>query len=656
MRIASKASQLLLLTLGPAVAAPAPPDSVRAEAALDRAGAIFFADSTRGWQAAREALVFSKAGHYPHGEVQAYLMLGNFYTYTDRYSAALTCYARARQRLLALERQHPRTARTAHGLGAVATNEGVVFDRLADRERAIRRYVMAAGYFTQASDTASLINVYTNIGAGFSELKQYTMSLRYLKRSIELLERHPSPGALTVYVNAALVLLEQRRYPEAAGYLRTARQLAERPGNPVGAEKDLYYKAQGIYYRDLHQYKQATAAFKQALFFARQRGDKFSSLDIYNQLGLLYANQRQYVPAEAAFRQQLKLAREIPNGEQEALASQQLAETNWALARYARSARFYQRALALKDSLAGPAVARQIVMLESRYQVRQQEAQLATLRQTRHLQQVALSRKTALLYTVLALLGAAAGAGVLGYVALRRGRHLSRQQTELQKRKIQELEQERLLLATESLLKGQEDERSRLARDLHDGLGGLLSTVKYSLGSLRGAALLPAGSATLLNNSLEQLDHSIGELRRVARDLVPEALLQFGLCPALRDVVYNLNQAGQVQAHFHCAGLENEQRVPQRTELVVYRFVQEALHNVLKHARAQSVIVQLSRHEARVHVTVEDDGRGFDPTHVRSGVGLRSLQARADYLRAQLDVHSVPGQGTTITLEFELPA
>ena len=246
--------------------------------------------------------------------------------------------------------------------------------------------------------------------------------------------------------------------------------------------------------------------------------------------------------------------------------------------------------------------------------------------------------------------------GGLGYAALRNRRQVERQQQLLQQQKIQELEQERQLLATEAMLRGQEEERSRLARDLHDGLGGMLSTVKLYLGSVRGNVVLPEASAQLFARSLEHLDGSISELRRVARDMMPEALLQFGLVPALRDLcqAVEAGSSGAVRVQFQAYGLAAE-RLPPRPEVVVYRLVQELLNNVLKHAQARQVLVQLMRDGAHVQLVVEDDGRGFDPTSVRGGVGLRSIQARVDYLRGTLDLQSAPGQGTTTTVDFEVP-
>ena len=180
----------------------------------------------------------------------------------------------------------------------------------------------------------------------------------------------------------------------------------------------------------------------------------------------------------------------------------------------------------------------------------------------------------------------------------------------------------------------------------------MLSTVKYYLGTVRAGLRLPEASAQLFTRALHHLDGATGELRRVARDMMPEALQQFCLVPALQDVCDALSHSQQLRVELQTYGLD--ERLPQRIEVVVYRLVQELLNNVPKHAAARYVIVQLVRAGPQVQGVVEDDGCGFEPTAVQPGVGLHSVQARVDYLRGTLELQSSPGQGTTTSIEFML--
>ncbi|MBK7869195.1 MAG: sensor histidine kinase [Saprospiraceae bacterium] len=202
------------------------------------------------------------------------------------------------------------------------------------------------------------------------------------------------------------------------------------------------------------------------------------------------------------------------------------------------------------------------------------------------------------------------------------------------------------------MLRGQEEERGRLARDLHDGLGGMLSGVRQTLNAMKGNQIITEESARSFNRALEMLDTSIGELRRVARNMMPEALLKFGLKDAVQDFCDTLNESRTIQVQYQAFGLEN--RLPEAEEIIVFRIVQELLNNVIKHAGAHQALVQLLRDDERFHITVEDNGKGFDLVALEKapGIGWLNIRSRVDYLGGTLDLRSNPGQGTTVEIEF----
>ncbi len=199
-------------------------------------------------------------------------------------------------------------------------------------------------------------------------------------------------------------------------------------------------------------------------------------------------------------------------------------------------------------------------------------------------------------------------------------------------------------------MKGQEEERSRLARDLHDGIGGLLSGVKFSMSSaLYGNVFLSEEAAGSFEKLIAQLDHSIVELRRVSHNMMPEALFSYGLKEALCNYCTNLSQSGRLEIELQAYGLEN--RMDQSAEIVIYRLVQELLNNIVKHAQAKKVLTQLVRDGDRFTLTVEDDGKGFDVNGVSQGAGLANIRARTAYLNGTIDIVSKQGEGTSVYIE-----
>jgi signal transduction histidine kinase len=224
---------------------------------------------------------------------------------------------------------------------------------------------------------------------------------------------------------------------------------------------------------------------------------------------------------------------------------------------------------------------------------------------------------------------------------------------QLQQRQIEQLEQEKQLLSTQALLRGQEEERSRMAKDLHDGLGGMLSGIKLTLGAMKGNMVLTEENARLFTGALSKLDQTISEMRRVAHSMMPEALLRLGLGQALNDYCNGLSESSaDLTINYQQFGLE--ERLPNDTEIVVYRIVQELLTNVVKHSEASEALVQLIRQENLLMLTVEDNGRGFSVENAQKsfGSGLNNIRSRVGYLNGSIDTKSEPGKGSSFHIEI----
>ena len=242
--------------------------------------------------------------------------------------------------------------------------------------------------------------------------------------------------------------------------------------------------------------------------------------------------------------------------------------------------------------------------------------------------------------------------GFLIYSNLRNRQLLAIQQDELQQQRIRELEKDRQLVAVDSMLKGQEEERSRLAKDLHDGLGGLLSGVKFSLSNIKDNLMVTPDSMAVFERSLDMIDTSIKELRRVAHNMMPEMLTKFGLDEALKEYCNTVNATKLLDVKYHSVGMNT--RLDKSIEIIAYRIIQELLNNILKHASASEAFVQLVRETNRLNVIVEDNGKGFDTSLLENskGAGWLNIRSRVEYSKGQIDIHSEKGKGTLVNIEF----
>ncbi|MEJ0034172.1 MAG: sensor histidine kinase [Bacteroidota bacterium] len=200
----------------------------------------------------------------------------------------------------------------------------------------------------------------------------------------------------------------------------------------------------------------------------------------------------------------------------------------------------------------------------------------------------------------------------------------------------------------------QETERSRFAKDLHDGLGGMLSGVKLSLSNMKGNVVLNGEHVDVFERALDMLDNSIHELRRVAHNLMPESLVKFGLAASLKDFCDFINSSKVIHVIFQQIG--DYQRLEMSIEIVLYRIANELVNNALRHASATELIIQLNYDDHSLTLTVEDNGKGFDQGILdrTTGSGWPNIKSRVAYLKGTLDVQTSQGNGTSVNITIPL--
>lgn len=518
-------------------------------------------------------------------------------------------------------------------------------------EEAIKTYLETIQIMEGSSAPNKLLVLailYSDVGGVYHDLSQFSKVLEYDLKALDLYKKQDDRSYIVVaelyvagdYKNMGLL-------DQAKAHIEQAHRLA----NELQSD-DLFYRVYnswGAYYQKTTDYTRAVSSYQKALAYARSNENLFREMNANRMLGFIYMDMKNYKESLNYMQKALIQVRELQNKVLEVELLKKIAMAQAKVGNNAQAVNYYQDYVQLSDSLNEQDTKSKINEIENKYQSEKKRDSILVLQKNNQLQKAKLKQKetinTALIAGCVLLLLIA----LLSYKNFKNKNRLLVQKEKLHAQQISQLENEKKLLAAQSLMKGQEEERSRLARDLHDGVGGLLSGVKLSMSTMKGNVFLSEENAQSFEKLILQLDQSISELRRVSHNMMPEALIKYGLKEALENYCENMNLSGKIHVQLQTYGME--QRMEQSTEIVIYRIIQELLNNVIKHAEANKVLIQLVREGDRFNLTVEDDGKGFEANEVTYGAGLANIKARIDYLNGSMDVVSKRSEGTSVHIE-----
>lgn len=513
-----------------------------------------------------------------------------------------------------------------------------------------------------------LANAHMNKGSIFKMQDKHPESLKEYLKALQLFEKEGHQrGKGMALGNVAQVYLQLRNYEQAEKYLKEAEAIAIELNNRedmgsvsialtnIYRETDLpkaieYAKRAVDIYHELDN-KYAEAVALSVLGRCHQENKNYQQAAVYTERGLAVAKEVGYPNLLAQLYVNLSNVRYYQGNyaESDQLAQearrQDTASTevkhnvlfnhirnNMYLGNLKKAEDYIDEYSESIQQLATSEYQNSLSEQEVKYETEKKETQISTLSKQRKL------------YLWLGIVAVALLLIVLAYAYARYRLAVSKRK--LAEEESQRLEQEKQLVAVQATLDGEAAERTRLAKDLHDGLGGMLSAVKLNLPQVKGNALLEAVDVTRFQTALGMLDDSIQELRRVAHHMMPESLLRYGLKVSLADFC-----AAIPTVDFHYFG--DEARLSDKLEIMIYRCIHELVNNALKHAEAEHINVQLVEEPDRVSFTVQDDGKGFDRHTVSEGMGLRNIHQRVAAFQGKMEIYSTE-KGTEIHVELEL--
>lgn len=310
-----------------------------------------------------------------------------------------------------------------------------------------------------------------------------------------------------------------------------------------------------------------------------------------------------------------------------------------------------EQAMAQKAEIYNENTVKELVLVEAQYQSERKKNEIAGLKLANTEKALIIAKRERLILAgslmtacVLVLIG------FLYSQSVKKRREAERAEKEKQKQ-VLFLERQQQVVSLQSMINGQETERTRIAKDLHDGLGGLFSTIKMHFSTLQHE-LEQLRTYPLFIRSYELVNNASEEVRRVAHNMMPEVLIRIGLVSAVQELCNSISAGKLLHATMQAYGMDK--RMNAATEIMLYRILQELLNNIIKHANATEVIIQFNREADRLSVTVEDNGRGFNTADSVSGkgAGLESVKNRVNYLNGTLSIDSEYEVGTTVMMVF----
>jgi two-component system, NarL family, sensor kinase len=470
-------------------------------------------------------------------------------------------------------------------------------------------------------------------------LKDNEKALEYAKKANVIALRKKDLSKITEVANNFFAAkLELKRYDSVEIPLKENIQLATQIGH--FARVGLLHNLLGQYYTGATKnYDSAISNYNKAIEFTKKFGNEFDLAAFYQNLGGAYQDKKDYPSANKYLKMSAELAKKIGAENIQQFAIDNLLNIEEGLGNYKTAFYYLKQYNILTDSINSKYNKDKVIELEKKYESEKKEIQLK-------LQKTTIKQKSTLNILLGSIIAAILGLSLFGFKNYKNKQRLQQQ-------KITELETKQQLTATEAVLKGEEQERTRLAKDLHDGLGGMLSGIKYNLNTMKGNMIMTPDNALAFERSVDMLDSSIQEMRRVAHNMMPEVLVKFGLNTALEEYCSDINKSGALKVNYQSVGL-SEAVVEQTTAITVYRIIQELVNNATKHANATTALVQVNVTENILSVTVEDNGKGFDTALLNKakGIGWTNIQHRVDFLKGKLDVQSSATTGTSIHIEI----
>lgn len=549
------------------------------------------------------------------------------------------------------------------GLARVSNNIGAVYRQMGFYTMALKSYMKSLSFNDSLGFRLESANSLSNIATIFKAQSEYSESLKYFCLAFDIYEElDESMRQADVYMNMADVWLYQNERTKA---LRLLKQVEAIYLN-LGTKTDLanLFHGYGRAYSGMGQVHVAMDYFEKALKLKQEVSDAQGLANVHNSLAVSFYEQLDFQAAVDHYSESYIIGQKIESPVVMRSSLLGLSEVYAALGHSEQAYDYRLRYGVLKDSLDNVKKSRQIAELREIYETEKKDKQITQLELENKVVNAQSEANAALAaeqradkLTFIVLGAALLILTIILYVYLKQRLLLARlkekEEKEAHIKAVNELLVQEQTKTLEAMVEGQEQERLRIARELHDHFGSLMAAVKVNLTTVVANGNVDHANDEQMKNLSVLVDQACEDIRSLSHSMHVGVSESFGLIPALKDLAHSVSTSGSVEVAFQsasCAG-----KLDSTIEVIAYRLIQELVSNALKHAQATKLTLQVTCLDEIVNIMVEDNGRGFDAQHYMEqsqGMGLKSIQERIMSLRGEFEVDSQPGKGTTVIIDL----
>ncbi|MEO1258846.1 MAG: sensor histidine kinase [Bacteroidota bacterium] len=596
---------------------------------LNKTVALGFADS---------ALLFSRQNKYLKGEGICYNIYGLIARELNHYSESEKYFNGA----LKIRR----SINDSIGVGNILNNIGALKRLKGEFNSGLDSLHQATIIFEKLDHSGGLAMCYDNIANILDDQQEYHLALYYNEKSLSLHEIEEDSFAIAI---SKLNLSE--RYMNL-GKLDTAKQFCHEALNLFLGIDD--WEGEAIAYSRLGEILESQDSFLLSEYFFLKSINKFIEYDDYSSglmhaywgIADLYISNKNPARALDYLNKASKLTSVDENIENQRFLGFQKAKAFEDLNEFDSAFYYLQDAAILNDSIYSKEKSRQFAEMQTKYKTEKTTRELAE-------ETILKNEATFQKNIFFSLFLFAIISSIFGYNYFQQKQKaaatIARQELKIHQQEVEELLKTQELTAINSMLEGQENERLRIAKDLHDRLGSMLTTVKWSFDGFLETTENKEQKVPLEKAS-NMLDEAYQEVRKIAHNMVSGVLTKFGLVAALEELGRTISDDGKMNIKIFTSGMEN--RMDSKLEITIYRIVQELISNILKHAQASETNIQLTRTNSELNIAVEDNGKGFNPEKIKLGMGIKNMEARVQALNGSFFIDSGKGNGTTVMIDL----